>query len=296
MITAPFAFLQGQAAPTPPAGWDPTLGGTVTPDYWWDLQNSAYMNLSGTQVNSVQNRGGQPGGEMTVTTYSGNVPHLQDDGSGRNEVYCSGNQRIGNLNTLIPHLVDCTVFVAARPVKPTLTQMVAFGHEGYTYSGNFAQVNRTTFSKTSANTQQYVIDGVVYGYGTSATFAPNSVQTQTRPRPESTTALWTIYGNGGIADVDIYGLPFVQISTREYTGVGNYVNVSSAFNSATMGIEVSTQFTPSTAPSQGTAIANQGRNAQLNPWKGGIYTVVVYLQKLSQAQITQLYNGWIADF
>ena len=74
------------------------------------------------------------------------------------------------------------------------------------------------------------------------------------------------------------------------------MRVSNATDTDLMWNVGTTIFTPSTAPSEGTAIGNAGREAIRDAYRGNVYQVVVYFQELTQPQITQLYNGWIADF
>ena len=299
MIIQPFAFRAGQEAA--PTGWDPTLGGTVTPDYWWDLQDSSAMTLSGTDLLGLSNKGSQTDGDLASTTTAA-YPQYTTDPDGKISVQFTGQQRLGSPLTLIPHLADCTVFVAFYPVFtgtfPSKTQIV-FGHEGYTYSGNFATILNYDINKTTSNTQQYIYDDTVYGYGTAATMLENSVVTMTRPRPETFLQLWTIAGTQNLSDGELFGSMHTQLSTRETLDAGTKdIRVSNAFDTATMGNIGETRFQDSTAPEEGTAIGQAGRPSQIgrDGFTGYVYQVVVYLQKLSQAQITQLYDGWIADF
>ena len=300
MIIQPFAFLAGQAAPTPPTGWDPTLGGTVTPDYWWDLQDSSTMTLSGTDVISMTSKGSQTDGDLDSSVNNGTLPQFVTDGLGKQSVRFQAGQRLGSPLTLIPHRQNCTVFVAFTPTDEILpnSYQIVFGHEGYTYSGNFAALARTTATKAGSNTQQYIYNNVTEGYGVAAAVDAISINVETRPRPESTTALWTRSGVEGIASGNFYDQMHTQVATRNYFNPSepNEVRVSNATDTDTMWNVGTTIFTPSTAPSDGTAIGNAGRTSVRDAYRGNVYQVVVYFQELSQAQITQLYDGWIADF
>ena len=37
-------------------GFDPTLGGTLTPAYWWDFTDSSTMTLTSTTVNTITDK------------------------------------------------------------------------------------------------------------------------------------------------------------------------------------------------------------------------------------------------
>jgi hypothetical protein len=297
MIQIPFAFMAGQATP---GGWDPTLGGTVTPDYWWDLQDSSTMTLSGANVLGISSKGSQTDGDLTSTINNGTLPIFGTDGLGKQSVRFQAGQRLGSPLTLIPHQQNCTVFVAFTPTDEVLpnSYQVVFGHEGYTYSGNFGAIGRTISTKTGSNTQQYIYNNVTEGYGVAAAIDPVSITVETRPRPESTTALWTRSGVEGITTGNFYDQMHTQIATRNYfnPGTPNEVRVSNATNTDLMWNVGTTIFTPSTAPDEGTAIGNAGRPSVRDAYRGNVYQVVVYFQELTQPQITQLYNGWIADF
>jgi len=283
-IFQPFAFQQG---PSAGGGWDPTLGGTVTPDYWWDLQDSSPSNmvLTGTSIDTLYNKGSQVNGTLTSSLTK---PTFGLDSLGKNAGnFVSG--RLGSLDTLIPHLQNCTVFVAFNPTNGGSNTQHVFEHQGYTYTGAFASLGRTTPIKGTSTTQQYILNNVLIPYGTYATIPPYSSVTDTRPRPESATALWTRAGVDSLTAGEMYNTMHTQISTRDYYSPGtNMVEVQMNFDTDTMGLAAQTNFTPSTNPPNGTKIGDG--------YFGAVYTVVVYFQKLTQPQITQLYDGWNSSF
>ncbi len=291
-VFQPFAFIAGQAV-APPGGFDPTLGGTVNPEYWWDLQDAAYLTLSGTNVDGATNRGSQGVSGDLAMTYSAVQPAYITDVLGKPSVQFYSSARLGNPATLIPHGTNCTVFIAFNPDNSGGSSQCVFGHEGYTYSGNFAQIQRGTINKGTSTAQEWWFNGVNYPYGVGYTTTAPSLDTMTRPVLSNSTRLWIRAGNENFSSM--FNNMTTLIATREWSG--DSVTVQNAINTATMGNTAISLMSTSTAPDEGTAIGQAGR-ASLNrdPYYGGVYQVVVYLQKLSQAQITELYNGWIAGF
>jgi len=302
-IFQPFAFQQGPSAAG--GGWDPTLGGTVTPDYWWDLQDSSPSNMeiiNTNQINKLYNKGSQTNGTLT-SSLGGNpaflLPTFGLDSLGKNAGnFVSG--RLGSYDTLIPHLQNCTVFVAFNPTNGGGSTQQIFCHEGYTYSGGFSTVQRTLISKLANQPYQWItflVNNVLYPVGTYGEFLIYSAITDTRGRPESATTPWIRAGVDELSEAQMYSTMHTQISTRDYYSPGtNMVEVQMAFDTPTMGTAVQNDFTPSTNPDEGTAIGQGGRPQKRDPYLGAVYTVVVYFQKLTQPQITQLYNGWNSSF
>ncbi len=59
MIFTPFAFMGGAPAA---AGFDPTVGGTLTPYYWFDFTDSATMAFnSGVNIDTITSKGSSTG-------------------------------------------------------------------------------------------------------------------------------------------------------------------------------------------------------------------------------------------
>lgn len=50
----PFAFMASAAGGAP---FDPTLGGTITPYFWYDFTDSSQMTLSGTDLTAIASKG-----------------------------------------------------------------------------------------------------------------------------------------------------------------------------------------------------------------------------------------------
>jgi len=283
-IFQPFAFQQGPASAG--GGWDPTLGGIITPAYWWDLQDSSPSNmvLTGTSIDTLYNKGSQTNGTLT-SNYT--KPTFGLDSLGKNAGNFVGGT-LGSSLTLIPHLQNCTVFVAFNPTNGGSSEQYVFAHEGYTFQGSFATLLRYTSSKTEFDNEQYVINNVLYPEGTAATIPPYSSVTDTRPLAQYYPAVWTRAGVAGLTAEQMYGTMHTQISTRDWgLIVPNSVTVQMAFDTNTMGLAAHTDF-PLAVTSNGTSIQYG--------YFGAVYTVVVYFQKLTQSQITQLYNGWNFSF
>ncbi len=293
-FNTPVAVYQSGAAP---AGFDPTLGGTITPNYWWDLQDQTQFSLSGTDVNSMTSKGSATNGTMTTTT-NGTKPQFTTDPSGNDGVLFSSaqQQRLGTNLVLIPWQQNVTVFIACHPIKKSSGLMCPFGHEGYTYSGNLAQFAQVDRTKASFNTQVFFNNNILYDYGSAGIIPKNGVWTDSRPLSQSSTGrYWVFQGYGGYTDAQMWGLMHTMVASRSWNG--NDCTVENAFDSNNMINNYTTEWNPSTQPQDGTAIGQSGRpTLNRNPFNGYVYQVVVYYTVLSSAQITALRTSWLNNY
>lgn len=51
------AYLGSNTVYAPAAGFDPTLGGTLSPSHWWDFTDQANLVLSGTDITEIGDKG-----------------------------------------------------------------------------------------------------------------------------------------------------------------------------------------------------------------------------------------------
>lgn len=290
-IFQPFAFMAGQS--TTPAGFDPTLGGTVNPEYWWDLQNSDYLTLSSGNITAAINRGSE-GAAGDLTTSHGTLGFTTDS-LGKLQATFTGTQRLGKTTTLIPYFTNCTTFIAYNPKNLGGSSQQVFAHEGWTFGSAFPEIERSSINKGTSSTIVFDFNGTVYPYGTAYTTTPASTDIGSRPvLQNSTDRFWLRQGYDNYSST-MFDNANVAISTRSWSG-SNTCTVSAAINSSTTTSTLSTSWLNSTSPDEGTAIGNAGRNSIRDPYYGGVYTAIIYLQKLTDPQIAALYNSWVDNF
>lgn len=294
-FNTPVALYQSAAAVA--AGFDPTLGGTITPNYWWDCQDSSQLSLTGTDVNSMTSKGSETDGAMTTTT-NGTKPQFTTDSDGNNAILFTRaqQQRLGTGLTLIPWGQNITVFLAIKPVLSGISNDCPFGHEGYTYNGNFGNIRTQDRTKSAGNTQVMLDNGTLYDYGTAGNIPANSCFNDSRPVVQDTTGkYWVMAGTGGLTNAEMFNVGHTMISSRSWSS--NNCTVKNAFDSNSMINSYTTEWLDSGNPTDGTAIGQAGRtNLNRSPYNGYVYQVVVYFTVLTSTQITDLRTSWLDNF
>ena len=66
-LTKPFAFMAGASAE---AGFDPTLGGAISPAHWYDFTDDSTMTLDGSnKINIISSKGTLTPAEISSRYY-----------------------------------------------------------------------------------------------------------------------------------------------------------------------------------------------------------------------------------
>lgn len=79
------------------AGFDPSLGGTLSVAYWWDFTDSSTMSLTGTDVDSITDKQGS----ITMTPYTGTTKATFDG----TKTTFAGNATYYNTSNWVPSVM-----------------------------------------------------------------------------------------------------------------------------------------------------------------------------------------------
>ena len=268
----PFAFYAAEeVAPAPPAGFDPTLGGTLTQlDHWYDFTDSSTMTLAGTQIDNITSKGNAA--SFDLDTRSGTVTYNTTYTTFDSLAYLS---RTATLPSTIQNITsDQTIFtIASYEIGP-------FG------SGD----TRTTFGMRGW------FDDRNIGWFTQSDLS--SVRNQTLAAGSGTPTLGMYDWNGGNYGTVWKGVSFsttYMFALKSTWPVSTSNTVISSLNGAAFaGSNTKTGMANRSRPNRAIVGARASNNGYAD-CPMDIYHVLIYNQALSDTNISDLYTNWITS-
>ena len=254
-----------------PTGFDPTLGGTLTVNHWWDFTDSSTMVLSGTNVTSISDKQGS----YDVTTAWNSGPEFVDAATG------TTFNNSGLSSTTTPP----STLAAGNGNTPDLTWVVIF----------------------KPNSSATVLNRVV-GINTNGSYGLNDYQPSAFHNSVNVWSPTQNTNNGGSGgayfmthdwDGADYASGYQGItltnehfwSTRTYwSGTTNTLDVS--YNGLGYGGAKSDVYGNAGVRDEFVFGARDISGGYQNPFYGDMKHVIVYNGKLTDANISDLYTAW----
>ena len=255
------------------AGFDPTLGGTLSVAYHWDFTDSSTMTLSGTDLDGITDKVGS----ITMTPYTGTTK-ATFDGTKTTFAGCGGSSAYYNTTNWIPSVLyrgaDFTIVQMMKTTCwPTSGQTTPWSMVGNA-SGNGHNNFRMAFSDgwdVYAGTSCYLGGSYYHWLGRWS-----SGWKKVRQEWDSTTAQ---QDKNMVTSVhspsQVNGYRY-QISLNDST----YCNDN---NAITTSEQSGGGFTI------GGSVEGTGNN---RGWSGDMYHTIVYSQVLTQTNKDDLYTAW----
>jgi len=257
----------GYFAAAAPTAFDPSLGGTLTVNHWWDFTDSSTMTLSGTNITSISDKQGS----YNVTTAWNSGPTFVDEATGARFDNAGLSETSALPSTLAAGATapDLTWVIISTPdVTGNLMRLVGIRSTG-TYGRDDFQPMTTAGSKlwgavinsnNGGSGAYYVVahdwDGSDYASGyQGVTLGVEQVW--------SLRTYWS--GTTNTFDVSLDG--------RAYGGAKSDTNGN-------------------TGPSDGLTFGARFHTAYQNPYYGYMKHVLVYNGQLSDANISDIYTAW----
>ena len=316
-LTKPFAFLGASAE----AGFDPTLGGTITPYFWYDFTDTSTMTFrigSTVDIEGIDSKGSNTGSIVKGTSakYSSPYyiyPELKSDSSGnyaffsgsvngggtqlRNSSlarkYGSGNyQTDGDFSVNNP----ATFITFCRPDwkgNPDWLRMVSYkGNTGVQSAVQPEEYNPVAFS----NGTNYPGDNY-FSTGSFASSNNYSLQSQTYNNIQLPTNLAIIFSYNGSGDITDDKLNYWHSSVyRDTPSGGTYADSDGGRSSSELSITVRAGREGNTLQHEGYTIGGRSRDTEYQGAKGDVRHSLLYNVALSNAQIDALIASYKAAY
>ena len=316
-LTKPFAFLGTSG----PVEFDPTLGGTITPYFWYDFTDTDTMTLragSSVDIEEIDSKGSNVGSIKigTGAKYSAPYyvyPELKSDSSGnyaffsgsygtggaqqRNSSlarkYGSGNyQTDGNFSVNNP----ATFITFCRPDwkgNSNWLRLVSYkGNTGAESAVQPEEYNTVAFSGGNG----YPGDNY-YATGSFASSDIYSIQSQTYNNSQPPSNLSIIFSYSGSGDITNDKLNYWHSSVyRDTPSGGTYADSDGGRSSTELSITVRAGKEGDTEQHEGYTIGGRSRDTEYAGAKGDLRHSLVYDVALSNAQIDALIANYKAAY
>ena len=316
MNQTPFAFLGTSG----PAVFDPTLGGTITPYFWYDFTDTSTMTFrlgSSVDIEEIDSKGSNVGSLKIGTSAkyqppyyiypelksdsSGNYAFFSGSGAGGTQArnssiarrYGSGNyQTDGDFSVNNP----ATFITFCRPDwkgNGGWLRMVSYkGNTGIQSAVQPEEYNPVAFSNGGA----YPGDNY-YATGSFASSDNYSIQSQTYNNQQQPTNLSIIFSYDGSGDITNDKLNYWHSAVyRDTPSGGTYADSDAGRSSTELSTTVRGGISGNTPQHEGYTIGGRSRDTEYNGAKGDVRHSLLYDVALSNAQINALIASYKAAY